>query len=247
VSFEAPHYGLFWQQVRKRFPRSRTLPALVTGQRIEIVPNEPSEITVQAIVNAPDMPRVWFVSPDETTLIQLQPDRFLFNWREGRDRAKYPRFKWILARFRRFFMEFQRFVTDNNLGDLAPTQAELTYINHIKQGEGWSTLDDIGGVFPDLSWRRAGKRFTPAPQSVHFRSSHELVDGTLSALIQSARSRPGDVPLIRFDLSVRSSAVARLEGDSFWNWFEVANALIDSAFLDLTSERVQVEIWKRVK
>jgi uncharacterized protein (TIGR04255 family) len=238
---------LFWQRVRKKFPRSRTLASLASGPPIQITPNEPSEIMVQAFVNVPDMPRVWFVSADDTTLIQLQPDRFLFNWREGRAKAKYPRFNWILARFRRHFAEFQRFATDHDLGDLSVTQAELTYINHIHQDDGWSTLADIGNVFPDLSWRSGGTRSMPAPQNLHFRSTHELPDGTLIATIQSARSRPADLPLVRLDLRVQSSAVSRLEGDGFWNWFQIANSLIDSAFIDLTSDRIQAESWKRVK
>jgi uncharacterized protein (TIGR04255 family) len=122
---------------------------------------------VQMNMNAPDMPRVWFVSADDTCLIQLQPDRFLFNWREGPNRTPYPRYKTVIKKFRTLYNAFEKFVSQHKLGSIVPQQCELSYVNYIRQGQGWSTFADIGEIFPDLSWRK-GDRFIPDPVNFNF-------------------------------------------------------------------------------
>ena len=200
TQFEAPHYGLFWEIIIKEYPRSRTLAAINTGQMVEVLPHE--LITVPIVVNAPEMPRVWFVSEDDTCLIQLQPDRFLFNWREGPNRAPYPRYKNVIKKFRELFQTFEKFVARHKLGNIVPISYELSYINYIRQGQGWKTFADIGEIFPDLSWR-TGDRFVSEPVNFAFRSAHVMSPGQLQLSVQSAKSAPEKAPLIRFDIAAR--------------------------------------------
>lgn len=247
TQFQAPHYGIFWEQIRKEFPRCRTVAPLATGQPIDMQPNEPTEITVQFVANAPDMPRVWFISKDDTCLVQLQPDRLLFNWREGPSRAPYPRFKTIIKKFRDIFGKFDKFVNTNGLGELSLLQTEVTYINHIKFAPGFESFADIGEVFPDFSWRR-GDRTVSAPDNFQFRSTHPLLnDGKLQVSIGSARSRTDKSPLIRFDLTARGSATLLKNVNEIWNWYDLANETIVDAFIDLTSKAMQRDSWKRIK
>jgi uncharacterized protein (TIGR04255 family) len=247
TQFQAPHYGIFWESIRKDFPKCRTVPALVTGGRIEVLPNEPTEITAQVLVNAPDMPRVWFISDDDTCLVQLQPDRLLFNWREGPSRAPYPRFKTIMGKFRPIFTKFKKFISDNKLGELSLVQTDVAYINHIKFGHGFESFADIGEVFPDFSWRR-GDRFVSPIENFQFRSNHHLPDdGILQISILSARSTADKMPIIRFDLMARGSAASLKNQDDIWNWYNLANTWIVDSFIDMTSKAMQRDVWKRVK
>jgi uncharacterized protein (TIGR04255 family) len=245
TEFQAPHYGIFWEQIRKDFPRCRTVTPLAAGQDLQLQANEPTEITLQVLANAPDMPRVWFISNDDTYLVQLQPDRLLLNWREGPARAPYPRFETIIGRFQKIYETFNEFLALNSLGDLALLNLELTYINHIRFGAGFESFSDIGEVFPDYSWRR-DKRYVSAPEAFQFRSNHSIPNGgKLSVSIGAARDRKDKSPLVRFDLTARGSAIASDGTGDIWKWYRSANEWIVDSFVDLTSEKMQHEIWKR--
>jgi uncharacterized protein (TIGR04255 family) len=247
TQFQAPHYGIFWDEIKKDFPRCRTVPAITGGRPpIELLANEPTEFTAQIQVNVPDMPRVWFISRDDTCLVQMQPDRLLFNWREGPSHKPYPRFKNIIAQFRPIFRKFKRFLHNNQLGELSLLQGEVTYINHIKISGGFDSFAAIGEVFPDFSWRR-GDRFLTPPDFFQFRTTHQLPnDNRLFLSIVSAKTKSDQTPVLRFDLTARSSDL-NLKGDEIWDWYKQANIWIVDSFLDLTSNAMQREVWKRIK
>ncbi len=235
---QAPHYGLFWEIIRKQFPRTRTLAAL--NSSIEVPPNREVSLTVE---EAP-LPRVWFISKDDSSLVQLQPDRLLFNWRAGENRLKYPRFKAVIRDFESILGKLRHFVADNELGELSLVQSELSYVNHIRRGMGWSSLGDIGEIFPDFSWRR-GSRIVSEPESFNFRSNHNYPGGMLHVAVLTARHNTDKADqIIRFDLNVRGNATSFDEA-ALWDWFTDANSYIVEAFVDLTSKNAQREIWKR--
>jgi uncharacterized protein (TIGR04255 family) len=191
------------------------------------------------------MPRVWFISKDDTCLVQLQPDRLLFNWREGMSKKAYPRFKKIAAKFRPIFDKYKKFVRANKLGELQVVQTELTYINHIRFGGGFDSFAALGELFPDFSWRRGG-RTLEAPDNFQFRSTHPLPDeNKLFLLITSAKVRADQTPMIRFDLTARGRGIKAV--DDVWNWYGRANVWIVDSFVDMTSKAMQRDIWKRTK
>jgi uncharacterized protein (TIGR04255 family) len=85
--------------------------------------------------------RQWFLSEDGTRLIQVQPDRFLINWRAMDGTATYPRYPRMRETFALRFGELAQFVAEEELGELEITQAELTYINVINVGR-----DELGHI-----------------------------------------------------------------------------------------------------
>jgi len=237
--FQAPHYGLFWQTIRKEYPTSRTV--LPLGKdAIPVSPNERAEVTFQI---GPDFPRVWFISSDEACLIQLQHDRFLFNWRAQDGRNEYPRYPKVIQKFKRHFGEFKEFLKDNALGEPALLGTELSYINNIRPGAGWGNFSEVGEIFPDFSWRR-GSRSLPPPEAFNFRSSHAMPAGRLHVAVATAKFKDNS-PLIRFDLTARG-AVPEVDEGGLWNWYDQANTWIVDAFIDLTSENMQTNVWQRV-
>ena len=75
--------------------------------------------------------RIWLVSKDEVSLLQLQSDRFVFNWRRRGD-SRYPSFEPIFSEFGNRFTTWRDLV--NNRGSdyhLQPQQLELTYTNWL--------------------------------------------------------------------------------------------------------------------
>ena len=93
------------------------------------------------------LPRVWFVHREDAGIIQLERDRFLHNWKKSKPTDSYVRYHTVLDLFKRHLDSFDSFVKDNGLGTIEPQQYEMTYVNHIVQGEGWDQVSDLGGVF----------------------------------------------------------------------------------------------------
>jgi uncharacterized protein (TIGR04255 family) len=230
--FQAPHYGLFWQTIRKDFPNCRTVapiggnPSLIAPQEIEV------SFHVGSV-----MPRVWFISADNSCLVQLQQDRFLFNWRAGDGRNRYPRYPYVIRRLQKLFGKFQDFLRDNELGEVSLLGTELSYINHV-------TTEDLGAAFPDFSWRH-DKRYLPPADAFNFQTNHVMNDGWLHVAIMSAKTGDGK-PFVRFDLTARGQ-VAHHDGDGVWHWYDEANMWVVDAFIDLTSDQMQREAWERSK
>ena len=238
--FQAAHYGLFWKSVQKEYPTSRTVTPLNTPTLVPQPADGVAEVTLDLTLA---LPRVWFVSKDDTCLIQVQQDRFLFNWR-SRQGNKYPRYPTVVRKFKGLFAKFERFLRDNRLGELALIGSEMTYVNVIQSGAIWQKPEHVWEVFPDFSWRR-GSRFLPPPASFNFRSNHETDAGRLSVGIATARHKDGTQG-VRFELTARGGP-SHLEQGRIWSWFDQANTLIVDAFIDLTSKHMQVDEWQRTK
>jgi len=65
-------------------------------------------------------------------IIQLQNDRLVVNWREVETGEPYPRYDAMVERFQRAMNDLNAFVDDDQLGHIAITQVELSYINHVE-------------------------------------------------------------------------------------------------------------------
>ena len=98
--FKAQHLGLFWQKVRDRFPECKH--AVRLGFNPE---TEPLDL-------ANYLPRVWFISAKQNTLIQLQDNTFFFNWRKMEEDETYPRYSIIIEAFKTYPVYFSRAVND---------------------------------------------------------------------------------------------------------------------------------------
>jgi len=84
---------------------------------------------LQFLESAP-MPRLIFMSKDGQHLIQLQKDRFIFNWRQ-QNGGKYPRYRNIKKLILDELNTFLTFLSDNDLNQPDFNQVETTYVNFI--------------------------------------------------------------------------------------------------------------------
>ena len=244
----APHMGLLWSRFVRDYPKCEEQQPLDVA--IESFDKPPAKSSIQRaeFSTVPPMQRIWFASDDDTRLIQVQRDRFLHNWRKTQEHDEYPRYSQVIAMFKDALAQFEAFLSDGNLGVVKALQYELTYVNHIPQGEGWDSLGDIGRLLPDCSWRRDSKRFLPEPERGNLRTSFVLPDnvGRLHVTAQNAVRLSDHREVIRLDLTARGIGPDKGR-EAMYDWFDVAHEWIVCGFADLTGAGVQEELWERIQ
>lgn len=241
-SLLAPHLGVLWEKFKPDYPHCQEVPPL--EPIIENFGDRPApEFRFSEI---PPLPRIWFVHANDTGVIQVQRDRFLHNWRKRHHEAQYPRYHRVIELFRNRFSTFQAFVSEARLGTVEPLQYEITYINHIPQGEGWTNLTDIGSVFPDFAWRSGISRFLTEPEAVNWRTVFSLPGkaGRLYSTVRRAVRREDGKAILIFELMARGIGQDKAP-DAIWGWFDLAREWIVKGFTDLTGAEVQQSIWRR--
>lgn len=240
----APHLGILWEKFKPEYSRCQEVAPLEPV--IEHFGERPAaEIRFTDI---PPLPRIWFVHADETGIIQVQRDRFLHNWRKKRPEQDYPRYHKVIEMFRKRLSRFQSFLLEEELGVLEPLQYEMTYVNHIPEGEGWTTLSEIGRLFPDFDWQAKKARYLPGFEGMNWRTGFVLPErsGRLHVTIRRVTRRSDGRPMLLFELTARGIGKDTAP-DAMWTWFDVAREWIVCAFTDLTSDEVQQAVWRRKK
>ena len=240
-AFLSPHVGLLWQKFQPEYPFCDDIAPI--APKVELYNDQKGGPQLK-LSNVPPLPRVWFVSEDETRIIQIQRDRFVHNWRKVDSESEYPRYNEIVNSFKGYLTTFDEFLREAELGKVQPIQYELTYVNQIPQGQAWLTLEDVGKIFPDITWRSSSSRFLSDPQSISwatiFDLPHEI--GRLHTSVKPTVLNGSSTLL--FELTVRGIGNYNSR-ETLQNWFDIAHEWIVHAFDDLTSKEIQVEIWKR--
>jgi uncharacterized protein (TIGR04255 family) len=242
-SLLAPHLGLLWECFKEDYPTCQEVPPIIPI--IESFERSPK--TQPQFAEIPPLPRVWFIHSNGNGVIQVQRDRFLHNWRKLKRGDKYPRFEQVFRMFLGHVEAFSRFLEESKLGSVDPLQYELTYVNHVLQGEGWNTNADVGRIFADFVWRSQEGRFLPPPELINWKTSFALPNrvGRLHITIRSGEDREDGQLLYMFELTARGFIDGSAE--KMREWFALAHKWIVCGFTDLTSEITQREVWKRTR
>jgi uncharacterized protein (TIGR04255 family) len=234
--FKTPHFGLFWQKVRNSYPTCQHAPPLG-------FPPEPLDPTVGLPL---PLPRVWLINERKNGLIQLQINKFLYNWRKIHQEESYPRYQTIIDTFNKNLNIFNEFLKDERLGTLKPAECELTYVNHILKGEGWESATDIHQILPDINWFSKKKQFLPEPLNLGWQATFALPEdrGRLNVKLEQASRKIDNHPIFILNLTVRGLG-ANKSPAAIWDWFEIAHEWIVQGFTDLTDTKIQKTIWER--
>jgi uncharacterized protein (TIGR04255 family) len=137
--------GNYWQHVREEYPNVQYVPRLpIVREVLAGPPGAGGPPTAQLLVHQfpgfagggptpPPLPnpnqRTWFISPDDSYLIQIQDDAFLYNWRR-RTTSDYPRFSPLYDRFWSLFSAFRDVLREAEV-EVRIQQIEVTYFNWI--------------------------------------------------------------------------------------------------------------------
>ncbi len=239
-TLKTPHIGFLWERFgRKKYPECQEMPPLnhILETQERSAPQSP---TIETFTKPP-LPRIFFVNATKNHLIQVQQDRFHQNWRKLKSDDTYPRYASLYPKFTKSWGAFAGFIRELNLGDLELDQYELTYVNHIPRGEGWSNLSDIENVFPEFQCKTNG-RFLPEPENVFWRKIYLLPNdkGRLYVSLRLAVSHELKERIMILDLTARGFYAEEMDA-----WFEIAHEWIVRGFTDLTSGNIQKSLWKR--
>ncbi|MGB8478384.1 MAG: TIGR04255 family protein [Acidobacteriaceae bacterium] len=234
------HFGLYWNEIKGRFP--------ITEERGELPPvvEQPPGLPSPGVgiqfeaLQAPPTPRFWFANEGRTELIQLQRDRFIKNWQKTGEGNQYPRYERVKEGFERDFSDFINFVARHQLGAIRANQCEVTYVNHIVAGKGWSSHADISKVFS--VWRQPETVYPGPAQDLMFHAGFPILDnsgafvGRLHATVQSVMRLSDGVPMFVLDLTARGQVG---DGTAF---FDLGREWIVRSFKELTTPEMH-KIW----
>jgi uncharacterized protein (TIGR04255 family) len=243
--FVIPHFGLYWQRIRSSFPHINVVPPVAPATEQYSPPAMPV-LDVQ-LLQQPEV-RCWYLNPSGTHLIQLQRDRFSFNWRQVEGVEAYPRFPPLFEAFRAHWASFKEFAASENLGEIAINQCEVTYVNHIAygDGEGWRDYSELCRVLAPWSGKMTDG-FLPAPERVRIESVYRLPSeqGRLHiSAVPVIRGRDGR-EIMQVTLTARGAPASVSEAAAF-AWIELGREWVVKGFADLTSREIQSR-WGRVR
>ena len=239
--FLAPHVGLLWERYKPEYSECQEHVPLAI--QVEMSGGAQAEIELHEV---PPLPRVWFMEPAGTRLIQVQRERFHHNWRKTTPEDEYPRHEMVLKLFYDRLGTFRNFLSENDLGDLEFKQFEFTYVNHLLAGSGWDAVADIGNIFPDFSWRGRKDRAGGQPEGIYWKTVFALPEGSgrLHVTIRNATRITDGQSILYFELTARGIG-KESPYDDMRSWFEMAHDQIVRTFEDLVDIDFQRTFWGR--
>lgn len=215
-------YGLYWDQTgaRERFPRVE-----------EQVPLTDLSSGKLVVVGPGTLPRIFFISPEDDTLVQLQGNRLHYNWRRRRADQPYPRFAQIV---KSFLAEWQTFTRWNLRQErrLELTRFELTYFNLLTHEHGFDGVASLPSLFRFL----CPVTLSPVEKQdwVQQQMQFSLRDGVGELTVNTRPGVMDEHPVLQVDLTARGDAKGDAEA-----WFTSAHDVIVQSFVDLITDEAR--------
>ena len=239
----APHLGQIWEEFKADgfvhiFEQPPVIPAM------EKFANPISDAQLH-IGNVPELARIWFVHENKNTIIQVQRDRFTFNWRKTDSDQKYPGFSTIYKSFENFYNRFHLTIKKLHIGSVTPLQYELTYIDQLISGESWNSIKDIGQIYNIFFNSSQSDHFWESAEFVNFRTSFTVPDlhSRLHIAISNRVKMPEEIHTLQTDFTLRG--FPENSDYTMIDWFKSAREQIREKFVSLFTESIQTEIWGR--
>ena len=229
---QAGHLGLLWQKLGSNF---------TSTEDHNLLPSvSDEEMNYRAL---PPLPRVWFVHEDESEVIQMQSNRFAYNWRKIRHDDKYPGYLTFIENFEKYLSYFQEFLVNQKLGDFTPRVYEIAYIDYILENEGWKTISDLEKVFPNFISYKGQNTLPPNIMEINYQMVFSLPDdsGQLQLSIRNARRISDNRHFLRVEFRAISNQAYRERR----KWFDSAHDVILDVFSKLVSDEIQEKYWGR--
>ena len=241
----AAHTGILWSKLRADYPEcSEQAPVAAKDEPEDLLGQKPTPTVTFS--PKPPLPRQWFVAENGNDLIQIQSDRFSVNWRKVKDDDEYPRFAHMKDTFRERWGQFVTFAKECGDGPPRVQLIEMTYVNHIFQGEGWSQPSDIGSVLRVMLFEEK-RAFLPSPETVGCQMTFNIkgTAGRLHVVCRHARTiGPNPRDVFRLELTARGRA-EEPDTPAITSWFTDARTWIDRGFQDLTGREIQETVWEK--
>lgn len=209
--------GQFWSAKRSVYPKREVHPPVRTQPGF-------------AIHEGVGPVRSWLVSSGDEFVIQIQPDRFYFNWR--RKGETYPRFgdhgsgRGMLSRATAEFDDFVGFCKRELNQSPEIRSAELAKIDLVR----YSTDEELGQLIPSVTaFRQWTKSESP---DINIQIAERSDETDLITLISNAVVTPDLSTAVR----VETRASRAIAGNDLRSVFEGMNSMLNATFERLFSE-----------
>lgn len=140
----------YWAEVRDQYPlveeRQPLAPAFETFSPSDSRLTDPRFEVVAAAIQ----PRFFLITRDGSELIQLQRDRFFYNWRHTERGAAYPRHTHVRSMLKQHLERLYRWAESAKIGEVIPTQCEAVYVNRIPLRDVEGKSCGLSFIFPWL-------------------------------------------------------------------------------------------------
>jgi len=238
VEMKSQHIGLYWNRIRDRYPRCEQQPIIIVdASDTQPLSEVPGEIF--------PLPRFWFFSDAHPTLIQIQRNAFIFNWRRLA-KNEYPHYETVVSDFWRELEDYKTFVQElGGRGLDVVRRCELTYINIISPNEFFANPTQLMNVLPPIASFSDIQTDDRQLAGMNATATY-LVNPTLRIdLAIKLGRRTDDTKALVAILELKAHGVPSdlsLEGTR--SWYGSAHNATYKMFLDATARQVQERIWK---
>lgn len=222
-----PHFGLFWSQLRSDFPTVQSAGRL-------------GPINLVGGANIFPENRVWLVHKSGSTIVQLQDDRFLFNWRLTGQDDSYPGYDNLYPEFKKYFGIFLDFLDSENFGIEAFSGFELHYVNHIYMGDSFDKWEKAGNAVVPFRW--SDELESSALKSIRLQTASEIDESNdmLTVLIDSRTHNITKESLLNFEIRVAGQRDG-LTVESLDDVFSHAHDQALTTFLSMSTSDIKGE------
>jgi len=241
--FRNVHLWEFWFGIRDEYPETQDQEPL----------DQKTELFGDDIQRGPQLPQIQYrahasrlqaCKEDRHEMVQIQNGRFVFNWRrlEG---GKYPRWTRTSAEFWVKYRLFTEYIGEKKLGDIIPNQWEVTYVNHLMQGQDWQTEADWPELLPGILGE-SGRVTSGTLEAVDYTTQFALKDGRSRLHIEvkkAALAKNPEQELLVLTLTARGGiASERTLEDCLLD----GRRAIVTSFTEITGDAAH-ERWERTK
>jgi uncharacterized protein (TIGR04255 family) len=234
--------GVYWPRIRETHPQLQPQTGLPPMSEDFDGPAASPGVAFQVFEGSPPT-RYWLLNPDSTELVQVQPDRFVFNWRKEPADVDYPRYTYLRSRFVDLYSTFIEAVGEVG-NEVVPAWCEITYVNPIAPIELGAGRPDIGTILRRFNSTEVAS--SPALEDTSFSERFLLErDGSPYGRFY-VTARPtfrvtDQVPIYVVTLVVRGRPrTPSLEGALAF--LDEGRALIVNSFRDMTTDAMH-EQW----
>jgi uncharacterized protein (TIGR04255 family) len=226
----------FWNRLRDDYPRAET------GRLYSPVAPEMMRSSV------PPLPRLTLKSSDESSVVQIQQNQFIYNWVRQPSETAYPHFNAVLGEFKKRWKQFSAFIAEKELGELVPTEFTLQYVDHIDGQCGW-TLESTPSFITYLALsalldERGGGKL----KAVDLKVALDYGDlGTAEIQIENGvrEADKEEILLLQTELTKKMKDGERFSDEELEEWFLLARNSAFNLFMKSTTEDAQTTKWGR--
>jgi uncharacterized protein (TIGR04255 family) len=234
VEMKAQHIGIYWHRIRDKYPVCEQQPMIVNPSDTQPFQEVPGEVF--------PLPRFWFSSDAHPTLIQIQRNAFIFNWRRL-PKNEYPHYETVVTDFWR---ELRDKIFVQGLGGRGLDviqRCELTYL--ISPNEFFANPSQLMQVLPSITSLAALQADDRQMVGLNATATYQVNPTLRVDLAIKLGRRTDETKELVAVLELKAyGAPSGLSLEEARSWYGSAHDATYKMFLDTTAKQVQELIWK---